>query len=352
MSDISPIKAKLDAKVDLTESTNKITNTIVTPFQYLTKGVKKICVAWGGRMIAKSERHNMLEQAQNEKDAEDIKSGKKEYRDGILLNTETMQSPQDYYKQISEHNEYCDAERLNAALLEAAIELSNTPDEEISGDPLDKTFFNRWRSEAELIDDEILRKLWARLLVEETKKPNIVSLRTLDAAKNLTKLDADLFIKVSRGIIQDAILSGANGHPINGSYGEILFLQDARLVSYQSSTKNIDHTVDLKMHGKCTCILFQDNNIAICFKKEKISYSCYVLTTAGQEIHRTFKEKRSLDDFIKITNEISRQNNNVEAFIYPIFPISQDENNTVTYGFADIPHWTNKKVSTENGETK
>ena len=188
--------------------------------------------------------------------------------------------------------------------------------------------------------------------MEETKKPNSISSRTLDAAKNLTKLDADLFIKVSCGIIGDAILSGKDGHPINGNYGEILVLQDARLVGYQSSTKSIDCIDDLTVNGKCSYIFSQDNNIAICFKKEKIYYSCYVLTTAGREIHRTFKEKRSLDDFIKIANEISRQNNNVETFIYQLNPLSKNENNETTYGFAPSPIWTNKKSDDKSGENK
>ena len=350
MSDISPIKAKLDAKVDLTESTNKITNTIVTPFQYLTKGVKNICVAWGGRMIAKSERHNMLEQAQNEKDAEDIKSGKKEYRDGILLNTETMQSPQDYYKQISEHNEYCDAERLNAALLEAAIELSNTPDEEISGDPLDKTFFNRWRAEAELIDDEILRKLWARLLAEETKTSNSVSPRTLDVAKNLSRREAEIFLKNIAYAYGGEIIQKSEHQTIASTFSEIIVLQDASLVmSSEFIQRHLDLSCNINDIGKCTCMVFPDSKNAVAFKAEKISFSCYVLTTAGNELYKMFKKVESLEEIKAIAQEVSKQNNNAEYVVYPISHIGKNNDGTMTYQFTLTPVWSS---AADNGDTK
>ena len=350
MSDISPIKAKLDAKVDLTESTNKIINTIVTPFQYLTKGVEKICVAWGGRMIAKSERHNMLEQAQNEKDAEDIKSGKKEYRDGILLNTETMQSPQDYYKQISEHNEYCDAERLNAALLEAAIELSNTPDEEISGDPLDKTFFNRWRAEAELIDDEILRKLWARLLAEETKTSNSVSPRTLDVAKNLSKREIEIFIKNMPGIYAGGIIRKENRQTLASDFSEIIELQEAGLVmATEFATRHLNLPGDINDTGVHSCMVFPGSNFAIAFKTEKISFSCYVLTKAGNELYQMFKKVESLDEIKILAQEVSRQNNTVKYVVYPISSISKNNDGTMTYQFTLTPVWSS---AADNGDTK
>lgn len=350
MSDISPIKAKLDAKVDLTESTNKITNTIVTPFQYLTKGVKKICVAWGGRMIAKSERHNMLEQAQNEKDAEDIKSGKKEYRDGILLNTETMQSPQDYYKQISEHNEYCDAERLNAALLEAAIELSNTPNEEISGDPLDKTFFNRWRAEAELIDDENLRKWWAHLLVEETKKPNSISPRTLDVAKNLSRKEVEIFIKNMAYVYAGGIIQNENRQTPVSDFTEIISLQEAGLVMpTEFATRHLDLSCNLPGIGKHIGMVFPDSHLAILFATAKISFSCYVLTKAGNELYKMFKKVESLEEIKAIAQEVSKQNNNAEYVVYPISHIGKNNDGTMTYQFTLTPVWSS---AADNGDTK
>ena len=334
MSDISPIKAKLDAKVDLTESTNKITNTIVTPFQYLTKGVKKICVAWGGRMIAKSERHNMLEQAQNEKDAEDIKSGKKEYRNGILLNTETIQTPQDYYKQIDEHNAYCDAERLNAAMFEAAIELSKIPEEEISDEPLDKTYFNRWRAEAELIDDEDLRTLWAHLLVEETKKPNSISLRTLDIVKNLSKEEATLFQRVSKAIISGVLMTSKENNPLGGIYTEHIILQDARLLNSNDSVKTFASTICAPGLGDGVYIKHDASKLLLFFEKEKIQISCFIPTVAGAEIYNICKTPLSMDEIKKMAVEIAQQNSNARVTLFPLI-----ENNQKVYW---SPIWSNR----------
>lgn len=347
MSDISPIKAKLDAKIDFTESTNKITNTLVMPFQLLTKGVKKICVAWGGRMLAKSERHNMLEQAQNEKDAKDIKSGKKEYRDGILLNTEIMQSPQDYYKQISEHNEYCDAERLNAALLEAAIELSNTPDEEISGDPLDKTFFNRWRAEAELIDDEDLRQWWAHLLVEETKKPNSISPRTLDIAKNLSPYEAKLFEKLSLGICENFIITDQNDVPVSGAFSDILTLQDAGLINAQSSM--ITQERKSEENSRKYFVFAKAGYVVQIFSKRAAVLKGHSLTKAGRELYNIIQVKQaSLSSMIEIATIISQNSMNSIASIHEITSSSTD-GDVKTLTFSDDPVWSSESVQESGG---
>ena len=343
MCDISPVK--IDINADLTKPAEDITGMAKDTHKGVCKFFYALLGPWIEERIGKAKRGA----AQAEKDSLDILAS---HATKTMISIGNVSSVDALCEELEKANSQCKAKRLAAALMAASIEMKQVPEVEVSDEPLNQTFFNHWRAEAELIDDDDLRQWWAHLLVEETKKPNSISSRTLDAAKNLTKLDADLFIKVSCGIIGDAILSGKDGHPINGNYGEILVLQDARLVGYQSSTKSIDCIDDLTVNGKCSYIFSQDNNIAICFKKEKIYYSCYVLTTAGREIHRTFKEKRSLDDFIKIANEISRQNNNVETFIYQLNPLSKNENNETTYGFAPSPIWTNKKSDDKSGENK
>ena len=294
MSDISPIK--IDIKADLTKPANKIVDTIVAPVKGIHKGITKIISACSGKWFANRDRQVALIAAQTAKDVEDIKSGKKEYRNGELLNVELAPTMADYYRQISEHNGACDAKRLEAAMFTAAIELYNTPEEEVSDEPLNQTFFNHWRAEAELIDDEDLRQWWAHLLVEETKKPNSISPRTLDVAKKLSQSEAKLFEKLSIGVMFGTALmiSNENSEPIDGKHGDILTLQDAGIISSQRSS------CQSKTQSKGEeCITF--SRVKIVFKvqsSQKIEINCYSLTRAGRELFNILDDKIVSDEEI------------------------------------------------------
>lgn len=74
-------------------------------------------------------------------------------------------------------------------------------DKEIS-----KNFFNRWRNEAKLIDDEYAQSIWGRILAEEIKHPETISLRTLDTLKNLSKSEAELFNQMGNYVVFNASL--------------------------------------------------------------------------------------------------------------------------------------------------
>lgn len=71
------------------------------------------------------------------------------------------------------------------------------PDEQVSEEPVEKDWLNRFLNIAEEISDEDMQDIWGRVLAGEIKKPKSYSLRTLEVLRNLSKEDATLITKVS-----------------------------------------------------------------------------------------------------------------------------------------------------------
>lgn len=71
------------------------------------------------------------------------------------------------------------------------------PDEQVSEEPVEKDWMNRFLDIAEEISDEEMQDLWGRVLAGEIKKPKSYSLRTLEVLRNLSKEEATLITKVS-----------------------------------------------------------------------------------------------------------------------------------------------------------
>lgn len=71
------------------------------------------------------------------------------------------------------------------------------PDEQVSEEPVEKDWLNRFLNIAEEISDEEMQDIWGRVLAGEIKKPKSYSLRTLEVLRNLSKEEATLITKVS-----------------------------------------------------------------------------------------------------------------------------------------------------------
>jgi len=75
----------------------------------------------------------------------------------------------------------------------AAQNLEN--ESNVSDEPVDEDWTTRFFSYAEDISNEEMQELWARILAGEVKRPKSFSLRTLDILRNLSKEEAQVFMK-------------------------------------------------------------------------------------------------------------------------------------------------------------
>ena len=332
MSDISPVK--IDINADLTKPAEDITGMAKDTHKGVCKFFYALLGPWIEERIGKAKRGA----AQAEKDSLDILAS---HATKTMISIGNVSSVDALCEELEKANSQCKAKRLAAALMAASIEMKQIPEEEVSDEPLNQTFFNHWRAEAELIDDEDLRQWWAHLLVEETKKPNSISPRTLDIAKNLSKREIEIFIKNMPGIYAGGIIRKENRQTLASDFSEIIELQEAGLVmATEFATRHLNLSGDINDTGVHSCMVFPGSNFAIAFKTEKISFSCYVLTKAGNELYQMFKKVESLDEIKILAQEVSRQNNNVKYVVYLISSISKNNDGTMTYQFSLTPLWS------------
>lgn len=301
MSDISPIKANLDIKADLTKSAEDVTAMAKDTH----KGVGKLFYAllgpWIEERIGKAKRGA----AQAEKDSLDILAGhaRLDEETKTMISIGNVSSVDALCEELEKANSQCKAKRLTTALMVAAIEMKQIPEEEVADEPLNQTFFNHWRAEAELIDDEDLRQWWAHLLVEETKKPNSISPRTLDVAKNLAKDEALLFQRLLKGCFKDYILPGKDGAVTFGNYHETTIMNDAGLF-HDKGRIPITCQYEDSVNGKQILLPFMDVDSVIVIETEKVQLIGNPLTRAGVELRNAIGIKRTQEDIITIADNL------------------------------------------------
>ena len=333
--EVLPVKAKLnaDVKADVSPFVQAVADVVSSSH----KGVGKILNALFGKWIAKRERPMLLLQAQTEKDCADIKHGVKIYKEGQLLDGPNITTAVDVYDALHTLNHMCDARRLQAAMEEAMRQISKVPSDQISDDPIPQTFFNHWRREAEMIDEDELRQWWAKILVAETKKPHSISPRTLDVARRLSKEEALLFVKMLKGEIDGIIPIDSNGHPQYINYADALTLQSAELILAHRSQTMFELTYNIDANHTGICIPLQNAGLMMCAHKKDFSTDCYILTDAGRRLLSIAQESRSLEDYIAIASRLSSLSGNTVMSLHSILQKQETQ-----LAWSKIPLWTSK----------
>lgn len=304
------------------------------------KGVAKVANALAGRWIAERERAVDLLRAQTEKDADDIKCGRKRLQDGVLVETVEIQQDGSFFETLHKLNHQADSQRLQAALEEAFKQFQHISDDEISDEPLSSDFFNRWRREAEMIDEQSVRSWWAKLLVEESKKPNSISPRTLDVARNLSKSEAELFLRIAKSALDGAIIVNKKGHPPSGTYSDILLLQDAGLIGNQLSSRTMTAMTGVGIEKPYVFLPTANRNVAILVQCEQIQLSCNLLTKAGIELLNLFPVEQTIQDIIGLATTIHSQAENHSVSVTPAVP--GDKPGSLVFSPLTDPLWESK----------
>ncbi|MGH9364548.1 MAG: DUF2806 domain-containing protein [Thermoanaerobaculia bacterium] len=220
------------------------------------KGIGSLLSPWQirreGRARIDVRREEIVTLAQAERDAEDIRSGRKRL-DAVrqlvaLPEPETLPPVQPgearaedrpalrAAAQIATGNLVADAiqKQVNIAkaVLAAEAELEGDP-QEPSARTVDDDWLFRWRDCASAVSSEELQNLWGRVLAGEVKSPGAFSLRTLEFLKNLSQQEAVEIAKLSRFAVADVIFRGdealLNAEGI--TYGFLLGMQELGVVA-------------------------------------------------------------------------------------------------------------------------
>ena len=321
----------IDIKLDLTP----IAQSLAAIMDSGHKGVAKLVGLFANRAFADAIRNQALQDAQNHSDGEAIRRGEKRFEDGVLMDVLPNTTPAGAVGLLGNAIQVEEVSNFVKALGRTAELLENIPQKLISDEPIQKTFFNRWRKEAEQIDDETLRHLWSQVLAHEVVSPGAISFRTMDVVRNLSLDEAQIFQRMIKGEIMGAIPSFNRGYPQFITYKEALGMQDAGLLMAQQSEITVNHQYSTDGTRKGTVLVLPTKDFAVCVDAPSFRLACYVLTDAGRCLLKIAQCKRELKDYIEILKKIAETHGEQTISLHQIVSVGEEG-----IAWSAIPLWT------------
>lgn len=185
--------------------------------------------------------------------------------------------------------------------------------EEVSEEPVDDDWINRFFRYAEDISNEEMQALWGRILAGEVKQPKTFPLRTLDILKNLTKEEAETFIRVASYSYFDF---PEKKHVIYRTsridYNDIILLVEAGIL--QSESKLL---INFELQRKGSAYAFKFGNMAVVIKSKAdnvpLNIPTYVVNNSAQPLFSLIDIKHSEDFVIELAKQFDKKNDNIEV---------------------------------------
>ena len=218
----------------------------------------------------------------------------------------------DSYDRIQErllHKETKRQKNIDNVSQVAAEQLSQ--EQTVSDEPVNEDWTARFFNIVEDIADEEMQNLWGRILVGEVKQPNSYSLRTLDVLKNLTKREAETFIKFSKLALNSSnvtfVLNPDNSEYLLKNYSitfqERLLLEEVGLI-----TAN-DLSFQLKGQNSKTPIIY-GNSVVIVDRAEDCPQQdlpVLVFTKIGAELLKLIDQPFDLNYVNKLATFLKNE---------------------------------------------
>lgn len=275
------------------------------------KGVGSLLKPWHtirqGQAEAEVRRHELLMLVQVEKDAEDIRAGRKIYLNtasGVKLLSSL--SDGDGGAQVSRIEPSLSFE--SAAIKADSVRASFAVQEEVNCckavlyaeerlrsdkaeaplESVEDDWLYAWRLNAGKVTSEDMQKLWGSVLAGEIKAPGKYSLRTMDFLSKLSRVDAERITKLAPFVIGD-IISSEHSDYLSAKgvkYSFLLQMQElGLLIGVESLTirKNFSSAFKdgfarvLVSNGKC--LLVEHSKV-----DADLSIPAYRLTSVGCEV--------------------------------------------------------------------
>lgn len=277
------------------------------------KGIGSLLTPWQtvreGRARNEVRRDELLMLAQAERDAADVRAGRKRLRnDGTLLlltnielgSHETNAPLDDRIESILGLPEAIQAAASTNATNNARTEINSAKaviyaEEQLASDPqtppsrdIDEDWLFTWRDYAGRISAEDLQRLWGSVLAGEVKSPGRYSIRTLEFLKTLSKPEAEVISNLARFAIDGRIARSQeqylNDQGLN--FGQLLKMQDLGIVS---GVESVGLTTSYKtvIQGKFTKALVSNGKALIIEHEDAtkvLKLEVYLLTEVGAQL--------------------------------------------------------------------
>lgn len=221
----------------------------------------------------------------------------------------------------------------------AAEELKK--EKEVTDKPIDEDWTTRFFNIAEDISNEEMQALWGRILAGEIKKPKTYSLRTLEVLKNLSKTEAEVFLKFAKLHIQSSgasfILNFKNEKLLEEKY-DLKFNDRLLLEELGFLTANDLQFKLLTTTEQVDNLYFKIGNILISVKKPanqpEQQLQILVFTKIGQELLKLVNDTADLDYAQLLASKIRKDGFEIKfAYI-----LSELEDGRISHtGLNDLP---------------
>lgn len=279
------------------------------------KGIGSLLKPWQirreGRARIDVRGEEVVALAQAERDAEDIRSGRKRLATNgrlLALPPATTPSVQQLVETLAHEratlraatqtvsdNLFADAIRREVnvakAVLVAEGELEEDPQEPPSRS-IDDDWLFRWRDFASAVSSDELQALWGRVLAGEIKSPGTCSLRTLEFLKNISKPEAMEIAKLAPFVVGNMIFRGDEAllDSEGITYGFLFRMQElgvvagveAKQLTCTLKTMKLESRrfeVGLASHGRGLIVTHDD-------PAKEFRLHVYQLTSIGRQIMR------------------------------------------------------------------
>lgn len=186
----------------------------------------------------------------------------------------------------------------------------------VSTDPVNPDWATRFFDIAQDISDEAMQDLWGRILAGEVKRPNSFSMRTLEALRNITREEAELFEKAAQYVLYDGTyflyrFSGNNDEKVPLEYSEVARLVEIGLLQAGTTVSQNYYNPDGET---CDAHLFYDSKyvafIKITPEIKQLSIPIYALTKAGNELYKLIQVNPDVEYFEKLLKKLRQKNKN------------------------------------------
>lgn len=199
----------------------------------------------------------------------------------------------------------------------AADELKN--EEPITNTPMDEDWTTRFFRIVEDVSNEEMQVVWGKILAGEIKQPKSYSLRTLELIRNLSKNDADTFMKVANLAVKSGggyyIFYGNDEDKLNSEFGisymdmalltEIGLIQPGTFVQHQFLQQSTDSQRILIAGNVVLFITIKANTPTVMMPVD-------VFSTAGNELMKLINPAPPLNYLTYIANSIKNENIEVQ----------------------------------------
>lgn len=276
------------------------------------KGIGSLLSPWHARREGRTRneirREEILMLAQAERDAADVRSGRKQFRpDGTLAELPALDS--DATLTTFEDGRIeptlslptaMVAANMTAAVNAARMEINSSKailyaEEQLENDQqapsdraIDEDWLIAWRDCAGRVSSEDLQRLWGSVLASEVKSPGSHSLRTLEFLKTLSKAEAELISKLASFVVDGRIVRSQETYLDSQgvNFGLLLRLQEMGVLS---GVEAVGLTTNYKTasSGRFLKGLISHSKILLVEHEDEskvLSLEVYTLTEVGMQL--------------------------------------------------------------------